>query len=87
MIKQHITMKGDIGYLTDHPHLKAHIVAQMHIHGSVPIADVAEQYGVELADVYAAIAFYYDNRTKIEQAHAEKQNRARILGGKNFQER
>lgn len=58
MIKQDITIKGNAGYLTDYPHLKADIVAQMHIHGDIPIADIADQYSIDLTGVYTAIAFY-----------------------------
>lgn len=86
MIKQHITIKDGTGYLTDYPHLKAHIVAKMHLAGDIAIEKVAEHYGISLADVYAAIAFYYDNQSIIEQNHAEKLARAKRLGKDNFHE-
>lgn len=86
MIKQHITMKSGKGYLTDYPHLKAHIVAQMHIHGDISIENVAEHYGISLADVYASIAYYYDNQEMIEDTHAEKVNTAKQIGKDNFHE-
>lgn len=84
MIKQHIMMKSGQAYLTDYPHLKVHLIAQMHIQGNVAIDDVAEHYGISLADVYATIAYYYDNQEMIEQSLAEKVENAKELGKNNF---
>lgn len=83
---QHVIVKDKAAYLSDYPHLKAHIVAQMHIHGGSSIQDVAEHYGITLADVHAAIAYYYDNQDTIEKAQAEKLERARHIGKDNFHE-
>ena len=33
--------------------------------------DIATEYGLSLADVYAALAYYYDHRAEIEQAMAD----------------
>jgi len=85
-LKQHIIVRDGTGYLAEYPHLKAHLVAQMHLHGGVPVEDVAEHYGVGLSDVYAAMAYYYDNAAEIERAIAEKVERAREIGGERFQE-
>lgn len=86
MIKQHIMMKDETAYLSDYPHLKAHLVAQMHVHGNIAIEAVAEHYRISLADVYATIAYYYDNQEKIETAHSKKLERARQIGKDNFRE-
>lgn len=86
MIKQHIMMKAGQAYLADFPHLKARIVAQMHIKGAVPIEAVAEHYGISLADVYASIAYYYDNQDKIEESLADKVDTVKKLGKNNFHE-
>lgn len=86
MLKQHIIIKGGNGYLLNYPHLKAHLVASMHIHGEVSIEDVAEHYDIELADVYAAIAYYYDNQEEIERAIAANIERAKQIGQDRFRE-
>ena len=33
--------------------------------------EIAAEYGLSLADVYAALAYYYDHRAEIEQAMAD----------------
>jgi hypothetical protein len=86
LVKQHIILKDGIGYLAEHPHLKAHLVAQMHVHGGNSVDAVAEHYQIELADAYAAIAYYYDNQSVIEEALATKIERARQTGKTNFRE-
>lgn len=42
---QGIIVQKNIGYMNGYPHLKAHLVVQMHIHGNVAIEDIAEHYG------------------------------------------
>lgn len=86
MIKQHILIKDGTAYLTNYPHLKAHIVAQMHIHGGVSVEDVAEHYDISLSDVHAVIVYYYDNQAEIEQSIADKVARAKEVGKENFHE-
>lgn len=86
MSDQHIMLKEGTAYLTDHPHLKAHLVAQMHIKGEVAIDAVAEHYSISLSDVYATIAYYYDNQETIETRREAKIKRAKRLGGDNFRE-
>jgi hypothetical protein len=86
LVKQHIVLKDGVGYLAEYPHLKAHLVAQMHVHGGNSVDTVAEHYQIKLADVHAAIAYYYDNQRLIEEAIASKIERARQTGKANFKE-
>jgi hypothetical protein len=86
LVKQHIVLKNGVGYLADYPHLKAHLVAQMHIHGKNSIEAVAEHYQIDLADVYAAIAYYYDNQQAIEDRISTAIENARKTGKSNFRE-
>jgi hypothetical protein len=86
MIKQHIIIKDGKGYLQDYPHLKAYLVAQMHIHGEISVEKVAEHYSIDLADVYAAIAYYYDNQEEIERAIAANIEQAKQVGQDRFRE-
>jgi len=86
MLKQHIIIKNGKGYLINYPHLKAHLVASMHMPGGATIEDVAEHYGIELADVYAAIAYYYDNHEEIERAIAANIEQAKKIGQDRFRE-
>lgn len=86
ILKNHVIVRDGTGYLAEHPHLKAHLVAQMHIHGGISVPDVATHYQIDIADVYAAIAYYYDNAEEIERAIEAKLQLAREIGGDRFQE-
>jgi hypothetical protein len=86
MLKQHIIIKDGKGYLQDYPHLKAYLVAQMHIHGEISVEKVAEHYSIDLADVYATIAYYYDNQEEIERAIAANIEQAKLIGQDRFRE-
>lgn len=86
LLKQHIVLKNGVGYLADYPQLKAHLVAQMHIHGKQSVETVAEHYQIDLANVYAAVAYYYDNREAIETAIENKIQNAKQVGKTNFRE-
>ena len=33
--------------------------------------EIADKYGITIADVYAALGYYYDNRSKIDQSMKE----------------
>lgn len=35
--------------------------------------EIASEYGLTLADVYAGLAYYFDNRAEIDQAVAESE--------------
>lgn len=42
--------------------VKVHILADKHLQG-VPVIDLATHYDISLADIHAALAYYYDNRS------------------------
>jgi uncharacterized protein (DUF433 family) len=58
----------------------------MHLYGKNSVEDVAEHYQIDLADVYAAIAYYYDNQAVIEAAIEEAIEQARQTGKERFRE-
>lgn len=46
------------------------MIAQKHLSAGESAEAIAEHYGIRLADVYAALAYYHDNRAYFdEQAH------------------
>jgi uncharacterized protein (DUF433 family) len=53
--------------------VKVKMIAQKHLIGSEAIEDIAEFYGITLADVHAALAYYYDNRADFERKARELQ--------------
>ena len=51
------------------PHLKAEMVARLYIDGDYTIENVMAHYGLTAAEVHAALAYYYDNRTALDAAY------------------
>jgi uncharacterized protein (DUF433 family) len=47
--------------------VKVSMIAQRHLKAGETVEAIAAQYGITLADVYAALAYYYDNRAFFEQ--------------------
>lgn len=45
---------------------KARVVASIHLHGNLSIEEVAEEFEISVAQVYAALAYYYDNYEAFE---------------------
>lgn len=53
--------------------VKVHMIAQKHITGGEDIETIADHYGITRADVYAALAYDYDNQTYFEQRERDLQ--------------
>jgi uncharacterized protein (DUF433 family) len=80
---------GRIGRdLMDEPHLAGHRVSVRHVHALVEERDldprgVADRLGVDLADVYRALAYYHDNpgeMHELEQRRPERIEQSRESG-------
>lgn len=41
-------------------------VVNLHVRLNAPIAEIAEDYSLSLAQIHAALAYYYDHRTEID---------------------
>jgi uncharacterized protein (DUF433 family) len=69
-IRGHIAIAA--GYCGGKPHIAGHRIKVQHIAawheqaGKSPDEIVAEYPGLTLADVYAALAYYYDHREEID---------------------
>lgn len=68
-IVNHIVMKDGQARIEGKEHLKAEMVARMYVDGGAAIEQVMEHYGLEAADVHAAIAYFYDNQEELDAAH------------------
>jgi uncharacterized protein (DUF433 family) len=51
--------------------IKVQYIAIWHVRMGMSIKKIAREYDLELADIHAAIAFYYDNRDEIDRQIAE----------------
>jgi uncharacterized protein (DUF433 family) len=60
--------------------VKVRMVASMHIHAGAPIEEVMEQYNISEAEVYAALAYYYDNREAFEAEFREAEKLLKEIG-------
>jgi uncharacterized protein (DUF433 family) len=65
-IRSHIELSGTspLEAVIAGKHYKAYLVANLAFNDGVEAS--AEHYGLSLADVYAAMAFYYDNAEAIQ---------------------
>jgi|GEM_PF-2274742 len=51
--------------------VKVKMIVQKHVDGGLSIPDIAEHYGIDLSDVYAALAYYHDNKARMDAERAE----------------
>lgn len=79
VIKTYIVEREGEARLADHPHLKAELVARMHVNGGRPMADVMEHYGLTRAEVHAALAYYYENREALDDDYERSWSESRAI--------
>lgn len=60
--------------------IKAKLVASMHIRGGATLDEVMAHYGITRAEVYATLAYYYDNQATIEQSFADAESYVKESG-------
>jgi uncharacterized protein (DUF433 family) len=46
--------------------IKVKMIAQKHVFTGESPQKIAEHYGIDLSDVYAALAYYYDNQAAMD---------------------
>ena len=68
--------------LLDEPHIEGHRVSVRHVHEQVEGRDlaprtVADRLGLDVADVYRALAYYHDHP---EEMHEIERRRERRIG-------
>lgn len=50
--------------------VKVHMIASKHIHSKLSVEDVARHYDINVADVYAALAYYHENADYFSEREA-----------------
>lgn len=82
VIMDHIVFKDGEARIAGKEHLKAELVARMHVNGERDIEYVMEHYGLTRAQVHAALSYFYDNQETLdaayEQSYAEGRRRGSI---------
>jgi uncharacterized protein (DUF433 family) len=69
----HIQLDTDGTPRTINRRVKVRMIAQKHLTAGESVEAIAEHYDITVADVYAALAYYYDNRASFEQHERELQ--------------
>jgi uncharacterized protein (DUF433 family) len=70
---QHILVDEDGVPRTINGRVQVKMIAQKHLFAGERVEDIADHYGISRADVYAALAYYYDNLACFEQRERELQ--------------
>lgn len=70
---QHILIDDEGIPRTINQRVKVKMIAQKHLIAGETVDDIAAHYGITLADVYAALAYYHDNLVYFEQQETELQ--------------
>ncbi len=69
----HIEIDEDSIPRTMNRRVKVHMIAQMHLKAGETVEAIADHYGISLADVYAAMTYYYDNLPYFEKRERDLQ--------------
>lgn len=71
-IINHVEIREGKAYIVGREYLKAEMVARMVIDGDYSIQETMQHYDLSASEVYAALAYYYDNQSQLD-AMREKQ--------------
>lgn len=80
VIKSHIVFHNGEAIIAGRGNLKAEYVARRHVAGGDPIDAVMDHYGLTRAEVYAALAYYYDNQAALDAEYARAFTEGRQQG-------
>ncbi len=68
---EHIFVDEDGIARTKNMNVKVRMIAVKHLEGGQMIEEIAEHYGITRSDVYAALAYYYDNKGEYDERDRE----------------
>lgn len=69
----HIEIDADGIPRTMNRRVKVHMIAQMHLKTGETVETIADHYRISMADVYAAMTYYYDNLPYFEKRERDLQ--------------
>ena len=85
VIKDYIVFNDGEARIAGQEHLKAELVARMHVNGERDIDYVMEHYGLTRAQVHAALAYYYENQTVLDEDYARSWAESRAIKSADLQ--
>lgn len=62
----HILIDEEGHALTINRRVKVKMIVQKHLVAGESLSEIAEQYEIDLADVHAALTYYYDNKAAMD---------------------
>ena len=71
--RSHIFMDDKGVARTVNRRVKVKMIGEKHIYAGESAVEIAEHYGIDLADVHAALTHYYDHRAEYEKRSDENQ--------------
>lgn len=84
VIKSYIVFKDGEARIAAKEHLKAEIIARMHVDGKASVEAVMEHYGLSRAQVYGALAYYYENQTLLDEAYEKSWTESKGINTKEW---
>ena len=78
-IINHVEIRQGTGYIKCR-NIKTEMVARQHVMEQHSISDIAIQYDLSPAEVYSAIAFYYDNQEQLDAGYNTSLQLAQDIG-------
>ena len=84
IIRDYIIAREGEARLADFPHLKAELIARMHINGGRTIEEIMTHYDLPRAQVHAALAYYYENQAELDAAYEKSWTQSRAVKSDDF---
>ena len=85
IIRDYIVFKDGEARIVGKEHLKAELVARMHVSGKASIDYVMEHYGLTRAQVHAALTYYYENQQALDAAYDQSWAESKGIKSEDFQ--
>lgn len=76
----HILIDEDGSARTINRRVKVKMIVQKHLRGGDSVQAIADHYGIDLADVHAALAYYYDNKAALDAEIARDETLLQHVG-------
>lgn len=84
VIRDYIVEREGEARLAGHEHLKAELVARMHVNGGRSIEYVMQHYHLTRAQVHAALVYFYENQQALDAAYQQSWSESQAVKSDDF---
>ncbi len=84
IIQNYIIFKDGEARIAGKEHLKAELVARLHVNGERDVDYVMEQYGLTRAQVYAALTYYFENQQVLDEEYKKSWADSKAIKSADF---